>query len=191
MEIGRQCGTVKVFDAEKGWGFIAPDDGSKDAFVHKKSIEAGWGVFQYLQVGEYVEYRGEWDQERGRMSAQEIRGAYGAPLQCVVNPQPSPAKGGGKGKGFGGGKGGDKGKGKGKGKGFGKGDKGKGKGKSKGFTPYDNSWGQQWGAPANEWGGYGPTMGDPSAEWGAPGMAAPGVADPAATALWGPPPAAM
>lgn len=48
-------GTVKWFDAEKGYGFITPDDGSKDLFVHHSSIDAGGG-YASLEDGQKVEY---------------------------------------------------------------------------------------------------------------------------------------
>ena len=47
-------GTVKWFSDEKGYGFITPDDGSKDVFVHFSSI-AGEG-FRSLAEGAKVEY---------------------------------------------------------------------------------------------------------------------------------------
>jgi CspA family cold shock protein len=47
-------GTVKWFDGEKGYGFITPDDGGKDLFVHHTGI-AGSG-FKSLDEGEKVSY---------------------------------------------------------------------------------------------------------------------------------------
>jgi CspA family cold shock protein len=47
-------GTVKWFNSEKGYGFIEPDDGSEDVFVHYTGI-AGSG-FRSLEEGEKVTY---------------------------------------------------------------------------------------------------------------------------------------
>jgi CspA family cold shock protein len=48
-------GTVKWFNADKGFGFIAPEDGSKDLFVHHSEIQAGGG-YATLNDGQAVEF---------------------------------------------------------------------------------------------------------------------------------------
>ncbi|MBO0495584.1 cold-shock protein [Pseudomonas sp. Marseille-Q1929] len=47
-------GTVKWFNAEKGFGFIKPDDGTADVFVHHSAIKAEG--FRTLEEGKKVEY---------------------------------------------------------------------------------------------------------------------------------------
>ena len=48
-------GKIKWFNADKGFGFIAPEDGSKDVFVHRNNVE-GLGWDEALRDGEDVEY---------------------------------------------------------------------------------------------------------------------------------------
>ncbi len=57
-------GTVRRFNEEKGYGFIAPDDGGEDLFVHYTGIE-GEG-YRSLQEGERVSY----EPTRGRKGEQ-------------------------------------------------------------------------------------------------------------------------
>jgi len=57
-------GTVKWFNSEKGYGFIAPDDGTPDVFAHFSAI-AGGG-FRNLEEGQKVEF----DTERGQKGPQ-------------------------------------------------------------------------------------------------------------------------
>ena len=47
-------GTVKWFNAEKGFGFIAPDDGGQDLFAHFSAITGGG--FRSLEEGQKVEF---------------------------------------------------------------------------------------------------------------------------------------
>ncbi|MDH5547031.1 MAG: cold-shock protein [Gammaproteobacteria bacterium] len=51
-------GTVKWFDAAKGFGFISPEDGSKDVFVHHSAINSGGG-YASLTEGQRVSFRVE------------------------------------------------------------------------------------------------------------------------------------
>ena len=48
-------GTVKWFNADKGYGFIAPDDGTNDVFVHHSAIQADG--YRSLQENQRVEYQ--------------------------------------------------------------------------------------------------------------------------------------
>ena len=63
-------GTVKWFNAEKGFGFIAPDDGSKDAFVHISAVERS-GLSQ-LREGDKVAFELVADRRSGKMSAEKL-----------------------------------------------------------------------------------------------------------------------
>ena len=48
-------GTVKWFNADKGFGFITPEDGGKDLFVHHSEIQSG-GQYATLNDGQAVEF---------------------------------------------------------------------------------------------------------------------------------------
>ena len=66
-------GTVKWFNVSKGFGFIAPDDGGNDAFVHISAVErAGFGS---LQEGQKVSFDLLKDGRTGKMSAENLRAA--------------------------------------------------------------------------------------------------------------------
>ena len=63
-------GTVKWFNGQKGFGFIAPDDGGNDAFVHISAVErAGLGG---LREGQKVGYELVADRKSGKMSADKL-----------------------------------------------------------------------------------------------------------------------
>ena len=64
-------GTVKFFNPTKGYGFIAPSDGSKDVFVHISAVErAGMST---LNEGQRINY--DVVTERGKLAASNISNA--------------------------------------------------------------------------------------------------------------------
>jgi CspA family cold shock protein len=71
-EIDMPIGTVKFFNSSKGYGFIQPDDGSKDAFVHISAVEnSGMSM---LSENQRISYDLEEDR-RGKMSAVNLKAA--------------------------------------------------------------------------------------------------------------------
>jgi CspA family cold shock protein len=66
-------GTVKWFKSTKGFGFIQPNDGGADVFVHISAVErAGMGS---LNEGDKVSYELERDRKSGKMSAAQLQKA--------------------------------------------------------------------------------------------------------------------
>ena len=63
-------GTVKWFNATKGFGFIQPDDGSKDVFVHISAVEKAG--LRSLNEGQRLSFTNERDR-RGRFAAENLQ----------------------------------------------------------------------------------------------------------------------
>jgi CspA family cold shock protein len=88
-------GTVKFFNESKGYGFIAPDGGGNDAFVHVTAVERAG--MRSLRENQRISYDVEQD-NRGKMSATNLKNAEEAtqPEPSEVQPatddlQPQPA----------------------------------------------------------------------------------------------------
>ncbi|HEY2873721.1 MAG TPA: cold-shock protein [Reyranella sp.] len=64
-------GTVKWFNAQKGFGFIQPDDGGKDAFVHISAVERAG--LNGLNEGQKVQFDLVSDRRTGKMSADNLK----------------------------------------------------------------------------------------------------------------------
>jgi CspA family cold shock protein len=64
-------GTVKFFNTQKGFGFIQPDDGSKDVFVHISAVEKAG--MRSLAEGQKISY--EIVTERGKQAAGNLQSA--------------------------------------------------------------------------------------------------------------------
>ncbi|MDW7555329.1 cold-shock protein (plasmid) [Azospirillum brasilense] len=64
-------GTVKWFNSTKGYGFIQPDDGSADVFVHISAVDrSGIG---HLNEGQKLSFEAVRDPRRGKVSAEDLR----------------------------------------------------------------------------------------------------------------------
>ena len=66
-----QNGTVKFYNSQKGYGFIQPDDGGNDVFVHATALErAGMHT---LNEGQRVSFDTEQDRRSGKMAVGNIK----------------------------------------------------------------------------------------------------------------------
>ena len=64
-------GTVKWFNGQKGFGFIQPEDGGNDVFVHISAVERAG--LSGLHEGQKITYELERDQKSGKMSAAQLQ----------------------------------------------------------------------------------------------------------------------
>ncbi|NWE51474.1 cold-shock protein [Brevundimonas sp. P7753] len=64
-------GTVKWFNSTKGFGFIQPDDGGADVFVHASAVERS--TLGSLQEGQKIGFELERDQRSGKTSAGQLQ----------------------------------------------------------------------------------------------------------------------
>ena len=66
-------GTVKWYNETKGYGFIQPDDGGKDVFVHATALERAG--MHGLREGQKISYELQTDQRTGKTSAVNLQNA--------------------------------------------------------------------------------------------------------------------
>ncbi len=66
-------GTVKFYNDQKGFGFIQPDDGSKDVFVHATALERAG--MRMLVEGQKVEFDTAEDRRSGKIAVNNIQAA--------------------------------------------------------------------------------------------------------------------
>jgi cold shock protein len=94
LEIEMPVGTVKWFNSTKGYGFIQPEAGGPDVFVHISAVErAGLGT---LNEGQKVSYEEQRDPKRGKSSADQVwsGGAFtGASSQAHTQSRPTRSPG--------------------------------------------------------------------------------------------------
>jgi len=66
-----KTGIVKWFNGQKGFGFIQPDDGSKDVFVHMSALERSG--MHTLQEGQKISFELVEDRRSGKMFAEQLQ----------------------------------------------------------------------------------------------------------------------
>ncbi|SEG80791.1 cold-shock protein [Bosea lathyri] len=66
-------GTVKWFNSTKGFGFIQPDDGSQDVFVHISAVERA-GMREVVE-GQKLSYEMVKDNKSGKLAAEQLQAA--------------------------------------------------------------------------------------------------------------------
>jgi CspA family cold shock protein len=71
QEVSMARGTVKWFNNDKGFGFIQPEDGGQDAFVHISAVERAG--LRTLKEGQKVSYELVQDKRSGKVSADNLQ----------------------------------------------------------------------------------------------------------------------
>jgi len=66
-----KTGMVKFYNSAKGYGFIQPDEGGKDVFVHASALERA-GIYS-LEEGQKVSFETEMDKRSGKLAVSSIR----------------------------------------------------------------------------------------------------------------------
>ena len=66
-------GTVKWYNSTKGYGFIQPDDGGKDVFVHVTAVEVS--ELNRLDEGQKIAFEVERDRKTGKESTKQLKAA--------------------------------------------------------------------------------------------------------------------
>ena len=79
-------GTVKWFNATKGYGFVQPDDGGADVFVHISAVERAG--MRSLNEGQKLSYELERDQRSGKTSAGQLQASYGLTASSLTGRSP-------------------------------------------------------------------------------------------------------
>ena len=64
-------GTVKWFNAEKGYGFLSNDEGGEDVFVHFSAIQTDG--YRTLEEGQKFEFEEEMDERKGKLRAVNVK----------------------------------------------------------------------------------------------------------------------